>query len=69
LKKALFLFGLSIVFFASLLWISSTPTSLYRMSFGEFISLITMGGLLTLPQIIVLGQAFLTSGSPGDDPF
>lgn len=68
MKKALFVFGLSIVFAASLLWVSSSPTGVYHMDFREFLSLFILGLLLMLPLVSAAARTFFSSGLSRDDP-
>lgn len=68
MKKALFLFGLFVIFAASLLWVSSSPRGFYRLESGEFLSLFVMGVLLMLPLLVSAARTFFSSGAR-DDPF
>jgi hypothetical protein len=61
--------GLAIVFFASLLWIASSPTSLFRLSLGEFLTLLGLGVFMLLPQLIFQARQFFDSGSSSEAPF
>lgn len=63
MRNVLCLMGLAIIFFASLLWIASSPTGLFSLSLGEFLTLLGLGVLMLLPQIIFQARQFLASGS------
>lgn len=69
MRKVLFLIGLLLIFFASLLWIASTPGSVYFLTLGEFLTLFALGLLLMAPQIIAQAKQFFTSGSSDQVPF
>ncbi|MFC7518723.1 hypothetical protein ACFQUU_27300 [Herbaspirillum sp. GCM10030257] len=69
MKMVLCLIGLLFIFFASLLWVASSPSSIYYLSLGEFLTLFTVGALLVAPQVISQAHQFLTSGSSDQVPF
>jgi hypothetical protein len=60
--------GLVLVFFASFLWIASSPNGIFSLSLGEFMTLLAIGVLMLTPQVVFQAKQFFTSGA-SDQPF
>jgi hypothetical protein len=68
MKSFFFLFGLIILFFSSLAWASSSGNSLFEMTGGEFLTLLTISVVMMIPEVV--GQLKKFFGSGDDDvPF
>lgn len=63
MKRALFILGLATLFLTSILWISSSDDGMYRMTIGEFLSLLGLSIVMMAPEIIYQAQRFFDSGS------
>lgn len=69
MKKILFLLGILVFFFTSLLWVSSSSSSFFRMSLNEFIVLLAIGFLMMVPELVYQIRQFFNSGTSDQIPF
>ncbi|RZI42218.1 hypothetical protein EGT07_13420 [Herbaspirillum sp. HC18] len=66
--KTMFFFGIGIIAAASLLRSSAFPPEPMGMTRGEFLSLLGIGTVMTLPAIVYQLYQLLTSARPDDSP-
>jgi len=69
MRNILCVTGLVMIFFASFLWIASSPNGPFSLSVGEFLTLLGLGAFMLLPQIIFQARQFFSSGSSDESPF
>lgn len=69
MKKILFMVGILVFFSASLLWVSSSSASYFRMTLNEFIVLLAIGFLMMVPELIYQVRQFFSSGTSNQIPF
>jgi hypothetical protein len=67
MKRAFFILGILLLFFSSLMWVSSAD-GLFHMTGGEFATLFALSLIMMAPEIVYQARRFLTSGSE-DAPF
>jgi uncharacterized membrane protein YqjE len=70
MKTALCFFGIILIFLSALLWVASSPTGLFSVSFHEFVVMFLLGVVLTIPKIRQQMRLLLSSGKKSKDaPF
>lgn len=69
MKKTFCVFGLTLIFLDSLVWVAFSSDDFYRISFSEFAAIFIIGFLLMLPELIYQLREFVTSGTSDDVPF
>jgi hypothetical protein len=69
MKTALCFFGIILIFVSALLWVASSPTGLFSVSFHEVAVTFVLGIALMIPKLRQQLRLLLSSGKSKDAPF